>query len=129
MTAVAQPIIGRKGDEVGMVDEFRALTYAEADQRVNQAIHAFRSLGLQKQDCIATLSGNRSEFCTTWAATQSAEWCVVPINWHFSPEEVAYVLGNCGARVLAADADFADLAFGGRRDRRHRPAGGMGWSG
>ncbi|NJO23911.1 MAG: AMP-binding protein [Sphingomonadales bacterium] len=30
----------------------------------------------------------------------------VPINWHFKAEEVAYVLADCGARVLVAHADL-----------------------
>lgn len=110
MTAVAQAIVERKGDQIGMVDEFSSYTYAEGNRRINQTIHAFRSLGLEPQDCVAILSGNRSEFCTTFSATQSAQWCVVPINWHFSPAEVAYILENCGARLLAADGDYAELA-------------------
>ena len=30
----------------------------------------------------------------------------VPINWHFKAEEVAYVLSDCGAKVLVAHADL-----------------------
>jgi long-chain acyl-CoA synthetase len=31
-----------------------------------------------------------------------AQWC--PVNWHFKTEEVAYILGDSGARVFVVDA-------------------------
>ena len=34
----------------------------------------------------------------------------VPINWHFSVDEVAYVLENSRADAILADADFGDTA-------------------
>lgn len=33
----------------------------------------------------------------------------VPINWRWSPEEVAYLLRDCGARVIVAHADLLHL--------------------
>ena len=103
-------IVDRKGDDVGLIDEFRTLTHGEVNARVNQTIHGLRSLGMKPQETVCLLAGNRSEFATTWTATQHAEWQVVPINWHFSAEEVAYVLQDCDARALVADAAFAELA-------------------
>jgi long-chain acyl-CoA synthetase len=34
----------------------------------------------------------------------------VPVNWHWVPEEVAYVLANSDSRALLADVRFAELA-------------------
>jgi long-chain acyl-CoA synthetase len=34
----------------------------------------------------------------------------VPINWHFSVDEIAYVLQNSGATALVADVEFAEKA-------------------
>src|SRR5229473_4804438 len=30
----------------------------------------------------------------------------VPINWHFTPEEAGYILGDCAAKVLVAHTDL-----------------------
>src|SRR3546814_4716315 len=32
----------------------------------------------------------------------------VPINWHFAPAEIAYILDDCGARVLVTEQDLLD---------------------
>jgi long-chain acyl-CoA synthetase len=99
-----------RGDRVAIVDEFDSFTYVDSNARVNQAIHGLRNLGLGKGETVGLLSGNRSEFVTAWSATQHTELRVVPINWHFSAEEVAYVLQDSGATALLADAEYADLA-------------------
>ena len=39
---------------------------------------------------------------------------VVPVNWHWVTDEVAYVLDNSGAKALLADAAFAEVAVGRR---------------
>ena len=30
---------------------------------------------------------------------------MTPINWHLTPEEVAYIVDNCEAKVLIAEFD------------------------
>src|SRR3546814_7402107 len=32
----------------------------------------------------------------------------VPINWHFAPAAIAYILDGCGARVLVTEQDLLD---------------------
>src|SRR5207245_312042 len=32
------------------------------------------------------------------------------VNWHLTPAEAAYIVGDCGARVLIASAALAELA-------------------
>ena len=38
----------------------------------------------------------------------------VPVNWHFKADEVAYMLGDCGARVLVVHADLWSQIADGR---------------
>jgi long-chain acyl-CoA synthetase len=44
------------------------------------------------------------------ARRQSRGLVYVPVNWHFTPEELAYVIANSGARVLFAEDQFLDQA-------------------
>jgi long-chain acyl-CoA synthetase len=43
-----------------------------------------------------------------FSAGSSLGMVLVPVNWHFSSEEIAYVLENSGATVIVGDAEFAD---------------------
>ncbi len=44
----------------------------------------------------------------------------VPINWHFKPEEINYVLKDSGTSVLIAHADMLHQPARGDSGRRHR---------
>ncbi len=38
---------------------------------------------------------------------------IVPVNWHWTAEELAYVLADSGSSVLIADDRYADAAVDG----------------
>jgi long-chain acyl-CoA synthetase len=46
-----------------------------------------------------------------WAATQRCGLRVTAVNWHQSPEVIAYVIDNCDARALVASARFQQPAL------------------
>jgi long-chain acyl-CoA synthetase len=110
MTVGLREIADAKGDELAIIDEFTELTWSELDRRVNRLVHALRNEGLGTGDVIGLLGGNRHEWPEVLAAASVSSWVTVPINWHFSPDEVAYVVENSGAKALIADAEFADTA-------------------
>jgi long-chain acyl-CoA synthetase len=110
MAVGLREIAEAKGDELAIVDEFTELTWAELDGRVNRLVHALRDAGLEKGDVIALLGNNRHEWPEVLSAGSVSSWVTVPVNWHFSADEVAYVLENSGAKALIADAEFAETA-------------------
>lgn len=86
------------------------LTYAQLDQASNRLAHWLRSIGCGIGDHIALLMGNTAAlFPVAWAA-QRAGLYYTPVNWHLTPEEMAFVVGDCGAKVLVVDAEHAGLA-------------------
>jgi long-chain acyl-CoA synthetase len=93
-----------------VIDEFAELTWGETDARTNQLVTALRGLGLGTGDVVGLLGGNRHEWTETLAAGMHTSAVVVPINWHFSVDEIAYVLQNSGAGALVADAEYAEKA-------------------
>jgi long-chain acyl-CoA synthetase len=110
MVAGLNERVAARGDELAIADEFRELTWREFDTRQNQLIHGLRGLGLGVGDTIAVLGNNRIEWVETLGAGSVVGTVLVPINWHFSVDEIAYVLENSGATALVADAEFADNA-------------------
>ncbi|MFP5019464.1 acyl-CoA synthetase [Pseudonocardia phyllosphaerae] len=88
----------------------RTTTYAELDDRSRRIAHVLRDAGLRRGDHIAFVSDNTPEvFEVYWAALRSGLY-VTGVNHHLSPDEAAYVVDDCGARVLFASAAKAELA-------------------
>jgi long-chain acyl-CoA synthetase len=110
MVAGLSERVAARGDELAIADEFRELTWREFDIRQNRLIHGLRGLGLDVGDTIAVLGNNRIEWVETLGAGSAVGTILVPVNWHFSVDEIAYVLENSGAKAIVADAEFADNA-------------------
>jgi long-chain acyl-CoA synthetase len=74
--------------------------------RIARAAAGFAALGLGPGDCAALLLRNDFAFLEASLAAARLGAYAVPINWHCKADEVAYVLSDCGARVLVAHADL-----------------------
>lgn len=93
-----------------VVSPHGTLTYAELDARANRLARALRRRGLRAGDAVALLCANRPEFVVAFVAGQRAGLRLTPVNWHLTGPEAAYIVDDCDARALLADARFADVA-------------------
>ncbi|MBX9590229.1 MAG: AMP-binding protein [Hyphomonadaceae bacterium] len=84
----------------------RTLGAAAFAERIARAASGFAALGVRQGDCVALLLRNDFAFLEASLAAVRLGAYAVPINWHFKAEEVAYVLADCGAKVLVAHADL-----------------------
>lgn len=83
-----------------MAGSGEAITYAELDRRSNQGAQLFRSLGLKTGDHIALLMENCLPFMEVcWAAQRSGLYYTA-ISRYLTPEEIAYIVRDCGARIV-----------------------------
>lgn len=110
MTVGLRDHAAERGDEWALDDGDRRLTWAEENDRTNRLVHGLRGLGLGDRSCLAIFGGNRREWVEAANAASHASMVYVPINWHFSVDEVAYVLANSGAIAILADAEYAATA-------------------
>ncbi|TWH17994.1 acyl-CoA synthetase (AMP-forming)/AMP-acid ligase II [Rhodococcus rhodochrous J45] len=86
------------------------LSYRELEVASNRIAHLFRQRGLRAGDHIAILMENCLEmFPVVWAA-QRAGLLYTPVNWHLADDEAAYVVENCGARLLVHSGQLDRLA-------------------
>ena len=97
-------------DRPAVIDEFAALTRTELNARVNRLVNGLRAAGVGPGDVVAVLAGNRHENVEAVMACGVGSWILVPLNWHLTAEEIAYILNDSGARALVADTDFAAVA-------------------
>ncbi|MDZ7675530.1 MAG: AMP-binding protein [Acidimicrobiales bacterium] len=111
MAEIIRKFADEKGDEVALVDDRGSVTWAELHATVNRAINAYRDAGLEPGDRIALLCGNQCENIEIQVAALHAGLYVVPVNWHWTGEELAYVVDDADAQALLVDGRFVDIAL------------------
>src|SRR5881275_2051103 len=99
----------------------KAITYRELDELSNQGAHLFRSLGLKAGDHIAFLIENRLAFMEIcWAAQRSGLYYTA-ISRYLTQDEIAYIVKDCGARVVITSPKCAEQIKGLVSDRPGAP--------
>ncbi len=114
MGTVSQLLAGFRDrtDAPALIDERGATSWRDLDDRVNRLIHVLRAHGVAPGERIAMLSGNRREIFEVYSAVAHCGVFVVPVNWHFAPDEVAYVVSNSGSRLVIVEPDHLPSTAG-----------------
>ena len=102
----------------------RRMSWREVVRQSAQIAAGFQKLGLRSGDRVAVLLGNRIEFVLTLFAAAHAGLVTVLLSTRQQKPEIAYVLTDCGARVLIHEAGLADRLpdAGDVPDLEHRVA-------
>lgn len=66
--------------------------------------------GVQRQQTVAVLSRNRTEYLEIYAACELGSFIAVGLNWRLAVPELVSILDDCAARVLFYEAHFATAA-------------------
>jgi acyl-CoA synthetase (AMP-forming)/AMP-acid ligase II len=95
---------------VVMSDGSRAVTFADLDRRSLQVSRLLSGLGVQTGGHVALMMANRPEFFEiAWGAQRHGTYWT-PVNWHLTAPEAQYIVEDCGAQVLFAAPETADVA-------------------
>ncbi|MCP3413726.1 AMP-binding protein [Bradyrhizobium brasilense] len=88
------------------------VSYADFDLRIRQIGGWLAARGIAPGDVVAVLMKNSTAFLELVFATSHIGAVFLPINYRLSADEVGYIVGNSGARLLVADEEFAAIAGG-----------------
>jgi long-chain acyl-CoA synthetase len=91
---------------LGIISGERRRSHAEVAARASRIAGGLQRLGVGQGDCVAILMRNDIAFIEAAYGVALLGAYAVPVNWHFKPDEVAYVLRDSGARVLIGHADL-----------------------
>jgi long-chain acyl-CoA synthetase len=101
----------------GIFSGDRHLDRAEFENAVARAARGFHEAGVRNGDCVALFLRNDFPFLIASHAAMRLGAYAVPVNWHFKAEELAYILADCGARLLIVHADlWPQISAGVPRD-------------
>lgn len=74
--------------------------------QADRAASGFHALGLRPGDAVAVMLRNDLPYLELMLALGRLGVHLVAVNWHFQPEEAAYVFQDSGARALVVHADL-----------------------
>jgi long-chain acyl-CoA synthetase len=102
----------RFGAKTALIAGGRALTYEALYEMCGRVAAGLHALGVRPGDRVSLYSPNRWEWVVAYHAALRAGAVVNPINVMLTPDEVAYVLNDCGAAAIFTTGDKADVLLG-----------------
>ncbi|GIT00031.1 MAG: acyl-CoA synthetase [Acidimicrobiales bacterium] len=97
------------GLAVASVGSDASYTWSGLESRARQFAAALAASGLSVGDRWAVIAHNRIEWTPMVLGNLRAGTRYVPINWHLTVEEVAYLLSDSGSRLLVVDTVGAEI--------------------
>jgi fatty-acyl-CoA synthase len=85
------------------------LSYGELDARVNRLTHALTALGIGPGDRVGLFLKNGHEYLELHLALSAIGGIGVQIGYRLKVEEVAYILGNAGAKAVFVHESLAPV--------------------
>ncbi len=109
-----------KPGEIAVHDPFGTRTFFDLNANANRVARLLRAQGLKEGDAVALLCSNRAEFVEVLSAALRGGFRITPVNWHLTAEEIAYIVRDCQAKALFAEARFATAPAAEAKDPRVR---------
>jgi len=99
-------------DRVALVYGGERITYAALAERAERVAGLLGGRGIGRGDVVAVLMKNSAAFIEIALGASHAGAVLLPINFRLAAEEVGYILGHAGARLLFVDEELEASAGG-----------------
>jgi len=99
---------GLNPDDRFLVEGERTQTAGEHLARAERLASALYAAGCRRQDRVAILAMNSSEYVETFSAAWLAGYILSTVNFRLAGPEVRFVLGDTQPRVLIFEAQYAE---------------------
>ena len=114
------------GERIGVIDEpdqpapsLGNLTYEElARLAARQAAH-LDELGVAPGERVAVVSHNSARLMASFFGVAGSGRVLVPVNFRLRPDEVRYIVGHAGAKVLYVDPELDDALSSVEAEKRY----------
>jgi long-chain acyl-CoA synthetase len=104
-------IAGDQPDLTAVVDPSgREITYRELAAAADAYGRGLQALGLGVGDCMTVMLPNSIELVALYFAAMECGLYIVPINWHLTGHEIAYIVEDSESKVFVGHERFAEAA-------------------
>ena len=114
----------RHRDRIALVYNERGWSFAELDRAVDRVARHLTDLGLAPGDRVAAFGRNSDAYLIAFLACARAGLIHVPVNYALTGGELAYILGQSGARLVLAAPALEPQLVGIEMERCGRLEGG-----
>jgi long-chain acyl-CoA synthetase len=95
--------------EIGVVYKDKRMTWKEINDRSNQLAHAFKDLGVKRNEMVGILSRNRNEWIEIIFAIIKIGAIVVPLNYRLSSNELDNIFRDTEMKTVMVENDLKYL--------------------
>ena len=101
-----QHSVNRYPHHLAIVGDNVSLTYDAFNRRVNRLANSLLKSGVKKGDKLGILLMNCYQFLEIIMACAKAGIVMVPVNWRFQPNEIAYIIDNSDTTAMILGEEF-----------------------
>ena len=120
MAYLLEPMLAEHATETALVDERGRSAWHDLNARVDRWTRAFAGAGLRVGDRVAFVLGNRRETFEALLACLHSGLVAVPINWHLTAPEIAYLLRDSGSVAVLTESAHAEKVAAASTSTLHR---------
>ncbi|MEM7428968.1 MAG: AMP-binding protein [Pseudomonadota bacterium] len=102
---VAQAAADKFGDREALYFEGRSFSYTELNRMIEAVAGGLSGLGLGKGDVVTLYAANSWEWIVSYYAIARIGGVINPVNTMLTPDEIEYVVKDCGARAIIASPE------------------------
>ena len=97
----------RLPDKTALIFGDRSFTYRQLEHLTNRTASGLKALGVKRADRVTLFAQNSAEWVQSYIGITKAGAVINPVNAMLTADELAYVLKDCGARVLITTSERA----------------------
>ncbi len=102
---IANAAASKFGGREALLFEGRSFSYIELNNMVEAVAGGLSGLGLSKGDVITLYAANSWEWIVSYYAIARLGAVVNPVNTMLTPDEIEYVVKDCGAKAIIASPE------------------------
>ena len=106
----------QQGDIIAFTYDNEEISFAELDEGADRVANGLAALGVTPGERVAFLGKNHPLYFEAFLGAARIGAVMTPVNWRLAPPEVAYILGNCEARVVFVGEGFAEALAAARAE-------------
>ncbi len=100
------------GDKTALIFGDRSFSFSELNELSNRLANGLHGAGVEAGDRVTLYSGNCWEWIVSYYAVVKLGAVINPINVMLTPEEVGFVVRDCGAKAIIASREKGEPLLG-----------------